>query len=66
MQLTQERNQVDEVVAQLATKLQAVNVEVTVARESARQLQQQADTLAREAQEKRNEARRASDSYRLM
>ena len=57
MLLTQERNQVDEVVAQLSTQLKAVNVEVTVARESARQLQQQADTLAREAQEKRNEAR---------
>ena len=50
----------------LATQLAALNIEVTTSRERARQLQQQADILSREAQEKRSEARDLEERARRM
>ena len=51
-------------MTQLTTQLAAVNAEVSASRENARQLMEQSDTLAREALEKRNEARALQERAR--
>ena len=55
-QLTQERDQVAAKLTELNNQLAAVSASGAAAREHATRLQQQADTLAREAQQKNNEA----------